>query len=202
MKLTALCLALLAVGGAHGEVVSTMGESGFNFSCLGGDGGCGQTFGQTFTVATSDTKLTNFSFYMPSASNTASFKLFAWDGSNKTGVALYDSGLTALTGNSVVATFAPEVNLIQGNQYIAFLESTTVGDFGSFEAIDASSYSGGNFLWERNAGDGGWNDFNLDSRFAATFTANTDNNVPEPASIALLGLGLAGIAVTRKRKQA
>jgi len=38
--------------------------------------------------------------------------------------------------------------------------------------------------------------------WVGTYTVNADHNVPEPTSIALLGLGLAGLGFSRKKKAA
>jgi hypothetical protein len=75
-----------------------------------------------------------------------------------------------------------------------------LGDYGdpqfTFTALTAGEYSVGVFEW------GTGNAEDLARNYFVSAVGATTNNVPEPGSIALLGLGLFGIAASRKRKQA
>ncbi len=91
--------------------ISTMGQSGFGFRCLGTNGGCGQTF----TVSSNQTYLSSFGFdttrgWQPERSvQPVRLEWLAY-----TGPALYQSGVTTLLNNSAsnLLTYAPNVQLI------------------------------------------------------------------------------------------
>lgn len=206
----ALLVTAATLSSAQAAVITTMNaNNGGSFTCLGTSSNCGQTFGQTFTVSTSETFLTDFTFSLSSVSSDLKviFDLFAWDGTNKTGAALFESAITTLTtsNSSQNVTFSPDVNLIQGQTYVAFLNTAGIPGNNSnkrsgFNVVAGNSYSDGTFVWERNAGDGGWHAPGLDARFSATFESPTPAAaVPEPTTVALLGLGLLGFAASRRK---
>lgn len=206
-KVVCLFICLFA-GSANATLISTLGSSGFDFRCLGIASGCGQTFGQTFTVAGSDTHLDDFGIVLSDIQAgplNIQFNLYSWDGSDISGTALFQSSVLSINNAlDQLYTFTTNIDLTSGSQYMALINTSGIGNTTSatsgFTSINDNIYLGGTFLWERNAGDGIWNTSGGDSLFVANFSA--PSSVPEPNIIALLALGLAGIGFSRKKMSA
>ncbi len=88
---------------------------------------------------------------------------------------------------------------VDGNLNLTLSNVAAVGDFGSsglqtFTTELTNPVTGNITFSVSNALDSGW------SSTLTISNVNVGNNVPEPASLALVGLGLAGLAVSRRRK--
>ncbi|MFZ4287670.1 PEP-CTERM sorting domain-containing protein [Variovorax sp. HJSM1_2] len=176
------------------------------------------TYGQTFTAA--GNYLNSYTMYLSSGSGTTSFKsyIYAWDGLKIVGSALYSSAVQEFSGaasSPYAFTFdTGALSLTSGTQYVAFFSTSDVdgGDDGRASmptTAGGNSYDGGRFVFFNNGNDfsrlasSTWETWagDFDVLFSATFSDTASNNaIPEPGSLALLGLGLAGLAAVRKRK--
>ena len=175
------------------------------------------TYGQTFTVTGPETRLDNFSFRLNDSVNPdfvdfAAY-VYAWDGSKATGAQLFASSGLSTTNNGGADGFEQftidtgGLQLADGNQYVAFFSASDFfdGSFGtsSWELSLADAYADGNFVFNNNG-----DDFSLltTTNWSAIgprdtwFVANFSTPVPEPGTLALLGAGLAGMVLGRRRK--
>jgi hypothetical protein len=181
------------------------------------------TYGQTFTVG-SDHVLNSFSLFLdgtPTASFNFEAYVYAWNGAEATGPALYTSSLQTFSGTpsgnpQEFAFNVGAINLTSGNQYVAFLSTAGVQDGGNNYAL--MPYSGtfgtdvlpdGQFVYYNTGNDfaaltsSAW-DLNSsnsccgDVWFKATFS---DGAVPEPASWAMMVLGFGAVGALLRRRQ-
>lgn len=185
------------------------------------------TFGQTFTLTGPDSNLEHFSFRFNDSINPdfvdfAAY-IYAWDGSKAVGPQLFSSPALSSTnnhGSGGLEQFEFSTGglpLLFGSQYVAFISASNYFDgargTSRWEYSDYDVYSGGSAAWHNNGGDFskltsepwsstapgnmGGNAGGFDLWFIARFTS-VPVDVPVPSSLALFGLGLAGITLFRR----
>ena len=93
----------------------------------------------------------------------------------------------------VTVTFDDEAASVVGGNTVVGGSFRPVGNLGDFDGTDAAG------LWTLLIQDTVGAD-RLDY-FSSTLNVTTGNNVPEPGSLALLGLGMIGLGLARRRRQ-
>jgi hypothetical protein len=177
--------------------------------------GATATYGETIT-APADNVLTSFSFEMKLPTDTT-FRgyVYGWSGTMATGPELFASASakTAGAGSFQEITFdTGGIALTPGASYVLFASTTGLDGAGQGiwgETQGKDTYTGGEFVFINNANTdeltkSQWTTGHLgrgaDLAFEATF-ASRSSSVPEPASLALVGVAMAGVIALRRRRK-
>lgn len=213
------CLSIGMTQVANAAVIDTVSVWNGSSTISSWGGGTTSTYGETFLAAGST--LNDFTFYVNTNGNTISAlaQVYAWSGAlgghgPATGPALFSSSVSVLgNGLQSITVNTGNLALTTGNEYVALLTVTNNNQPGgaSWGFIDGDSNvaNDGKFVWFNNnanvsllnsqAWDGPWVNGSL------AWTANFSNgasHVPEPGSMALVGLGILGAGIFRRKKTA
>lgn len=164
------------------------------------------TYGETFQAPGGN--LQDWTFYLNGGNaGNGNFVIAAWDGNKAVGPVLYQQGFSYTPGANVPMTFTGiDLGLTSGNSYVAYMTIAGVNSPYSNVSTMGSQGDGGlggHFAYLNSQGvdpltlQKQWDTFYIPNmQFSADF--GDAANVPEPASLAIFGLGIAGLIVRRK----
>ncbi len=174
------------------------------------------TYGQVVKATGSQLDAFSFIVDLPATLQFQAYA-YAWDGTKASGAALFSSGAATDNGSgyNTVSFNTGGTPVSHGQDYVLFLSISEVyaangNDVtGAFASVDTATYADGEFFWSNNGADfslltsQSWEKwFDGDFAFTARFSNGNPNQVPEPAMLALLGLGAIGLGVMKRRQAA